>query len=379
MKRRANFYAILGMMIFGLFSPSKAESDEIDNRWRQHAADIDTKWEQKSAGLDEKWDRLEKEQAAKWALFQQRVEQKWDDFVRSTNKDWVDYNSNLDTRSRVDFEKGRIQVEAVVPEAEPGAAQRALKLLKSQVEKLFRSEDSAGKKILSGQVDDPAGRRIDEKSAGTYFDQALKPEISPSPKPSQSRDGKVRRKYTLEIALVPGHIQIRARRYVETVRADANRFRLDPRLVMAVIHSESCFNPCAESPAGALGLMQIVPRMAGRDAYRFIYGKDILLTEQYLMDPARNIELGCAYLHLLKYKHFQDITGETKNRYVAICGYNWGPGSMRTNIIDKHDISAMSETEVFRLLRTRTPLETREYIKRVTDFMPGYGPFFSAP
>lgn len=64
---------------------------------------------------------------------------------------------------------------------------------------------------------------------------------------------------------------------------------LDPLLVLAVISIESRFNPLAESPYGAKGLMQIIPR----------YHRSRLAPhggESALLDPEANIEVGTQIL-----------------------------------------------------------------------------------
>ena len=370
-------WVIALIIVFGFFSLVGAEFNEIEKKWQQENVENDRIWKTKKASLDEKWNQFERAQAAKWALFEQRVKQKWDVFIRSTNKDWVEYSASFDTRSWVDFENGRVRLEVVVSATDPGAQNRAPEKLKDQIETLFDVEDETGKKILDSQVANKMNRKIDEKTVGDYFERELKPIIKASPKPFKSLDGEVRRKYALDFDLVPDHIRVRAERYLPTVSANAQRFKLKPQLIMAVIHSESYFNPRAASSAGAFGLMQIIPRYAGRDAYQFIYGDDRLITDQYLFDSTKNIEMGCAYLHILKYIHFQDVGGEIKNRYVAICGYNWGPTNIRKKVINKYDINNMSEANVYHLLRSITPGETSEYIKRVMDRMPIYDPFFS--
>lgn len=54
--------------------------------------------------------------------------------------------------------------------------------------------------------------------------------------------------------------EVATREFVELARREALRHGLDPLLVIAVIAVESRFNPVAQSDAGALGLMQVVPR-----------------------------------------------------------------------------------------------------------------------
>lgn len=64
-------------------------------------------------------------------------------------------------------------------------------------------------------------------------------------------------------------------------------------LVVAVISVESGFRPRAVSPAGAKGLMQLMPYTAGR----------VGLDEQRLFDPAQNI-LGGARLLAVLLRHY---------------------------------------------------------------------------
>lgn len=67
------------------------------------------------------------------------------------------------------------------------------------------------------------------------------------------------------------------------------RLRLDPLLIVAVMAVESGFNPIAESPVGAQGLMQVIPRYH-QDKLEALRGKSSLL------DPQANIQVGSSVL-----------------------------------------------------------------------------------
>ncbi|MCS7010713.1 MAG: transglycosylase SLT domain-containing protein [Anaerolineales bacterium] len=85
----------------------------------------------------------------------------------------------------------------------------------------------------------------------------------------------------------------------------AEEVGLDPNLVATVMQIESCGNPHARSPAGAMGLFQVMP-------YHFGRGEDPY-------DPATNARRGLAYLARAQEKS----AGDT---FLTFAGYNGGLG-----------------------------------------------------
>jgi TPR repeat protein len=89
----------------------------------------------------------------------------------------------------------------------------------------------------------------------------------------------------------------------------APEYGIDPRLALAVIQTESNFNPTARSPKNAQGLMQLIPETAAR----FDVKKPF--------DPAQNVKGGLAYLRWLL-AYFQG------NVPLVVAAYNAGEGAV---------------------------------------------------
>jgi hypothetical protein len=91
---------------------------------------------------------------------------------------------------------------------------------------------------------------------------------------------------------------------------EAKKNNIRPELVAAVVQAESRFKPGARSGAGAIGLMQLVPRTG-----RWMGARD-------LTNPVQNIAAGTKYL---KYLHERFDGNETK----MIAAYNAGEGNVK--------------------------------------------------
>jgi len=108
-------------------------------------------------------------------------------------------------------------------------------------------------------------------------------------------------------AIEDSKLKYRLEMYLETIEKMSEKYNLEVEHVLAIIHIESYFNSGAYSPAGAVGLMQLVPTSGGTEAWKIVYGVAKQPTINQLKNPKLNIELGCAYFSHLLYVTFGDI------------------------------------------------------------------------
>lgn len=106
-------------------------------------------------------------------------------------------------------------------------------------------------------------------------------------------------------------------RYEQIVRAHAKNYDLDPALLAAVIYTESRFNARAESPAGAIGLMQLLPETARGIAVR-TGGDGFVVKDLYV--PEINVRYGAWYLRNMLNRYSDERT--------ALAAYHAGPGNV---------------------------------------------------
>ncbi|WP_241517101.1 transglycosylase SLT domain-containing protein [Roseateles puraquae] len=152
------------------------------------------------------------------------------------------------------------------------------------------------------------------------------PPVALAPPPAARAGGKAASPVSLWNALpLPAQAPPAIVNYVKVL---APEYQLAPALVLAVMAAESNFDPLAESPKKAQGLMQLLPETA----LRFKATK--------LRDPAQNIRAGMAYLRWLLAYFEGDVM-------MALAGYNAG------------------EKAVDRYLGVPPYAETRLYVRKI--------------
>jgi soluble lytic murein transglycosylase len=97
------------------------------------------------------------------------------------------------------------------------------------------------------------------------------------------------------------------------IQEEARRYDFDWRLLLAIIHVESRFNPRARSPKGAVGLMQVMPATFAEVAKEL--GLETLHPEQ-LLDVRFNVRVGTHYLSTLV-RRFVDLEKALQAYYLG--------------------------------------------------------------
>ncbi len=340
---------------------------DFDSLLKQATEEKEAEWEIQEAEIK----RIDAEFERMWQERKAEIEQKWDEALRSTKKEWVDYGDNLDSMSYVNFKDGFVEITAIVPAKEKDILPKADQFITAQLKKVFSKDNPSNQNVLADQVAIAPEQIVTPKTIPEFIKKTKK-KIIVAYKPFLPKDGVPRLKVKVRFELLPNHLKIRAKKYYDSVDRNSKKFNLPPELILAVVHTESYFNTLAVSPANAHGLMQLIPKWGARDAYRMVYKRDRIVTPEYLYIPRNNVELGSAYLSLLGDRTFRRIKDNTKRRYLVICAYNWGPGSVSRKIVKKNDIDRMLSWELYQVLRQKAPKETSNYLKRVTERMKIY-------
>ena len=132
----------------------------------------------------------------------------------------------------------------------------------------------------------------------------------------------------------------------------AGNEKINSAWAFAIARRESSFMSDANSPAGAKGLMQIMPGTAKQLARKTV-------SNRYLLNAKNNIKLGTKYLRNLLDRH-------DGNQVLATAAYNAGPYRVKSWLKDADSLPAdvWIETIPFK--------ETREYVKSVLAYQQIY-------
>lgn len=340
---------------------------EPTNRFARNLAQLPGQFEKDTAALD-----------TLISSFSGNIEKRWgkNEVKYAGKSNYVKYIDNYLSRSEVNFNQGLITVETVSPTAPKEHLKNAIvtTLLTpddpAQVD-LFSSKDIRleGQPFLYQQVVDQENKPIQWSWRANRFADYL---IANKLKVKQVDFKKA---YYVEIPMVEEQLEIRSYKYANIVRRASKKYGIPEDLIYAIIKTESSFNPYAVSWANAYGLMQVVPKTAGRDVFKLVKKRSGQPTPEYLFNPENNIDAGTAYFYILKNRYLKDVHHPTSLEYSMISAYNGGTGGVLNTFNRKdrkramRDLNSLHPNQVFWALTKKHPnAEARRYLEKVTKF-----------
>ncbi|EQC48167.1 transglycosylase SLT domain protein [Bacteriovorax sp. BSW11_IV] len=164
---------------------------------------------------------------------------------------------------------------------------------------------------------------IDDTFSSYEFDS----EIRPFSKIDLSRINEVPKAELRSMILrsMPAKLRRASIPFIDDALKAASKYQIDPFWLLAIMWTESHFNPNAESHVYAQGLMQVMPSTAKYIAGKLTHDFPKKNVKKYIRTPKRNIEYGAFYLNYLHNK----FSGNSMHATVA---YNMGPAFVRISL-----------------------------------------------
>lgn len=358
------------LAIFSLFSPySMAQNSEDSAEFEQYLKQQQQDFSNYQQSVDkeftafvEAWKQAENE-------YKDKISEKWQQPKLPSQKKWVGYSHDLNQRTTVDFDSG-----AIIVEVHQSLNEQQISVLTEQtISKLTQTS------ISDTLAKDPIVQSVNRKL--TQNDKQLAIAKSTTPLLAKKHIGELShitsstqpKKTVITIPLRPSLLSENAQRYYPLAQKQAEKWNIPTSLILAIIHTESSFNPLARSHIPAFGLMQIVPGSAGKDVTQFLTGQMSVLSPTELYSAEQNIEAGSVYLHLLMSRYFKNVKDNKNKLYMAIAGYNTGPGNVARAVSNTTSLKMAtkaanqqtSQQLYFQLIENLPHQETVNYLQKV--------------
>lgn len=377
----------IALLSLGLVIPSLHQASDYNQFLRQQQQ----AYTQFTQDFDQAFAAYQQAFNEAFAAYQEELRLRWREPLISDQHRWIEYSADQTSRSVVDFEANKITIE-VEPSVHEQGVEAALEMLVEVInrplQEAYERDEVTQRAIQAAQIEEPSlGRsgqqRVLEEVRPEHAEEMLaQAEVRQEREPTPG--GGERLVTVLTVPLPAARTTERAREFLPLVERYARQYNLEPALILAIMHSESSFNPMARSHIPAFGLMQIVPESAGRDVSQEIYGQQRLLSPSYLYHPENNIRAGVVYLNILNTRYLRHIDHPESRLYAVIAAYNTGAGNVARTFTGgprsvpqaARVINALSPQEVYQQLSRQLPYqETRDYLDKVTSRMLAYREF----
>ncbi|EOX1518599.1 membrane-bound lytic murein transglycosylase MltC [Vibrio cholerae] len=370
--KRLGLYLVVVLLLSGCSREAIENMYQVDyeptNRFAKNLAGMPGQYSKDTDGFD-----------ALINSFSGNIEKRWgrDQLKMAGRTNYVKYIDNYLSRSDISFSEGKITVETVSPTDPKAHLRNAI------ITTLLTPDDPAGVELFSSknitlankgepflyqQVVDQDKQPIQWSwRANRYADYLIANHL-------QVKQVGFKKAYYVVIPMVKNQVEIRGNRYADIIRRASRKYDIPEDLILAIIKTESSFNPYAVSWANAYGLMQVVPATAGRDVFRMVKNRPGDPTPEYLFNPENNIDTGTAYFYILKNRYLKEVRHPTSLEYSMISAYNGGTGGVLSTFSSDRqramrDLNALQPNQVYWALTKKHPnAEARRYLEKVTKF-----------
>ncbi|MGX9419269.1 membrane-bound lytic murein transglycosylase MltC [Vibrio sp. WJH972] len=339
---------------------------EPTNRFARNLAPLPGQFEKDTDALDSLISSFTGDIQKRWGVNEVKV---------AGRSNYVKYIDDYQSRAEVNFDKGTITIETIASSEPLVHLKRAIKTTLLTPDDplsvdLFSSKDIElkGQPFLYQQVVDHENQPMQWSWRATRFaDYLLSNKL-------QVKQVDFKKSYYVVIPMVENQLEIRGVQYADSINRAAKKYGIDADLIYAIIKTESSFNPYAVSWANAYGLMQVVPKTAGRDVFEKIKKRKGQPSPAYLYNPENNIDAGTAYFYILKNYYLKDIRDPLSLEYSMISAYNGGAGGV-FNTFDRNriraiaDINSLKPSQVYWALTNKhSSSESRRYLQKVLKY-----------
>ncbi|MCU7555389.1 transglycosylase SLT domain-containing protein [Alteromonas sp. ASW11-19] len=363
--------ATLAVVSYVATAPANARQQPEDAEFERFQQQLSSEFAEYERQQKAMYDEFVEEWQRAQQAYKKELSAIWGEAELSDSKRYVSYSQDLRQKTVVDYQQNTVSIEVQGQLDEVDLLQR--------IE--ARLAELATTPVQQAVKEDPIVQRLPESlhlSGGTNTDATLLDpdtevlsivrDVTPSIKATPTTT-------SMTVTLPSVAAQKRVTRVLPTVKSYAQKHGLSVPLMLAIIHTESSFNPMARSHIPAFGLMQIVPTTAGRDVSEYLYGEQQLFSPAYLFEAERNIEAGSVYFYLLSRRYFGGVKNDGVRQWLAIAAYNTGPGNVARTFGHgfslaqaTHVANTMSSAEVHRHLMSSLPAqETKDYLTKISE------------
>jgi len=391
-------------------APPDLTFDEIDKLLDKQFIDktdqIDAIYDAYSKAIDDAFEGATK-----------KISVKWPNNVRLPSKStWVGYTKDLETRSVVNYEKGEVVIETKVKSSDLDTAKIKIDKMATTLtsknnhninqldvfaEELNTNLKSKGINVIQSKVKQfnplsallPKNNDIKKLAIIKPQEKNIIGDKQPIVKDKDLKTEKVINSTTskdtgvkleliakgndsilrMSIKFVNNYQKILMEQNFEAIKRFSRDYDVPISVILAIVETESSFNPRAVSAVPAFGLMQLVPKTAGIDAHNFVHGEKKVVSPDFLFDETNNLQLGTAYFKLLQSRYLRKIKDPKSRFYCAVASYNTGVGNLAKTFTGEKSLSKaakkinnMSSEQVYSHLLSNLPAqETINYLKKI--------------